>query len=164
MQTLEHAFAHCTRPNSPRNEKPKCALKKHRNVLVKHRLEEEHSQCPTTLLSLQQQNLKNKTMIILLQQQQTIIQLEEQDDDDTSTTTINCLDLLQQKELRPMNSWNMFLCQDYYCNQQQQQQQDLEGQAKEDERAREIAMKMDKNLQQQFSTRNIQTNNQTTWI
>jgi hypothetical protein len=25
-------------------------------------------------------------------------------------------------------------------------------------------MKMDKNLQQQFSTRNIQTNNQTTWI
>jgi hypothetical protein len=53
----------------------------------------------------------------------------------------------------------MLLCQDYYCN---QQQQDLEGQAKKDERARKIAMKMDKNLQQQFSTRNIQTNNQTT--
>jgi hypothetical protein len=44
------------------------------------------------------------------------------------------LDLLQQKKLRPMNIWNVLLCHDYYYN---QQQQDLQGQAKEDEREQE---------------------------
>jgi hypothetical protein len=46
---------------------------------------------------LEKQNDDNSTAT------RTLIQLEKQDDDDVSTTTMNCLDLLQQKELRPMN-------------------------------------------------------------